>query len=86
MPYVTRASDGGGVGLGLGGEGDFPRFFKALCVVGRGDVAYRVVGLRDPVKRSRYEAEFGPDRLARDRPEGDAPAVGECLDDEEAAP
>lgn len=70
----------------MGGEGDFPKFFKALCVVGRGDVAHRVVGLRDPVEWSRYEDEFGPDRLARDGPDVDAPAVGECLDDEEAAP
>lgn len=50
----------------MGGEGNFSRFLKALCVVERGDVAHRVVGFRDPVERSRYEVEFGPDGLARD--------------------
>lgn len=70
----------------MGGEGDFPKFFKALCVVERGDVVDRVVDIRDPVERSRYEVDLGPDRLARHGPVGDAPAVGEGLDDEEAAP
>ncbi|SFY39343.1 hypothetical protein SAMN02787144_102367 [Streptomyces atratus] len=69
----------------MGGEGNFPRSLKALCVVERGDVGHRVVGFRDPVERSWYEVEFGPDRLARDGSDVDAPAVGECLDDEESA-
>lgn len=66
----------------MGGEGNFPRFFKALCVVERGDVAHRVVGIRDPVERFWREVEFGPDGLARDGSDTDAPVVGKRLDDQ----
>lgn len=38
------------------------------------------------VSELRREVEFGPNGLARDGAEFDAPAVGECLDEEETAP
>jgi hypothetical protein len=41
----------------VGGEGNFPKFLKALCIVECGDGAHRVVGFRDPVERAWCEAE-----------------------------